>query len=152
VSRKTVERAIDDLDFYCQRLHCRMTEAACIDRQRKAYRMRTEMGAGKQHDGAIYDIALSCLVCADGEALRKRLGIPLTEKPRPAKKPPRVPKVKAKPKPKPKLKRKPAPKPPERVPVPLDERPLCSECGRWVARTKGLCMSCYQRHKREAQR
>jgi hypothetical protein len=81
----------DDLDFYCQRLHCRMTEAACIDRQRKAYRLRTEMGAGRQHDGAIYDIALSCLVCVDGEALRRRLGIPLTEKPRPAKKLPRVP-------------------------------------------------------------
>jgi hypothetical protein len=138
----------DDLDFYCSRLHCHMTEDACIDRQRKAYRMRTEMGAGRQHDGAIYDIALSCLVCSDGEALRKRLNIPLTEKPRPAKKPPRVPKVKAKPKPK--LKRKPAPKTPERVPVLLDERPLCDECHRWVARVKGLCMSCYQRQKRGA--
>jgi hypothetical protein len=118
----------NDLDFYCQRLHCHMTEAACIDRQRKAYRMRTEMGAGRQHDGAIYDIALSCLVCADGEALRKRLGIPLTEKPRPVKKPPKIPKAKAKPKPKPKLKRKPPPKTPERIPVPLAERPLCDEC------------------------
>ena len=144
----------DDLNYYCSRLHCHMTDAACIDRQRKAYRMRTEMGAGKQHDGAIYDIALSCLVCTDGEALRKRLGIPLTEKPRPAKKLPRIPKVepKAKAKPKPKLKRKLPTRMPERAPVPLDERPLCSECGRWVVRVKGLCMSCYQQRKRSEKR
>jgi hypothetical protein len=144
----------DDLDFYCSRLRCHMPERDCIDRQRKAYRMRQAVKRGQRYDEMLYGIALFCLSCKDGANLRKRLHERLTPKPQPiiVEKPKPNGKAKAKLKSKPKPKPKAAPKPPERVPVPLAERPLCVECGRWVVYSKGLCRACYNRRRREEKR
>ena len=143
----------NDLNFFCTRLRCKMAEAACIDRQRKAYRMRQDAKAGKIYDDTLYGVALFCLSCTDGAQLRRRLKVPLTEKPRPKIVPKPRPKPKPKPKAKPKAKPekpKPNPVPPIRVEVPIWERPLCSECGRYAARVHGMCLAC-DRKERKAQ-
>jgi len=148
----------DDLNFYCTRLKCKMTEAACIDRQRKAYRMRRAVASGKVYDDALYGIALFCLTCQDGEALRRRLKVRLTEKPRPKIVEKRTQKHESVCERILKLVRrvagtkKPHSLPPVRVPAPIEERPLCSECHRWAAVTRGLCRSCYGRQYRQQQK
>ena len=42
----------------------------------------------------------------------------------------------------------PKPKPPIRVPVPIWEKPLCKECGRWAAVVHGRCRQCDRKHKK----
>lgn len=118
---------LDDLDFDCKKLHCKMTRQACIARQDVAARRP--------------NIGMACLSCTQGMEIRNSVD-PVVNPIGP---------VKLAGTHRPVLQVHPVRKqtPPKRDPVPVWDKPLCQQCNRWAAVAKGMCRMCYQKRYRE---